>query len=441
VFQVAAFVRVGEARRGLVQKTDLEAMRASKFGWLWAAYAISTVGTWIAFDALTLVAILLLHAGPTEVSIMAAAGPAVGALIAIPLGPWIEFRRKRPVMIAMDLVRFAALASIPAALAIGWLSFAQLLAVSVVVGGANIVFRAASGAFLKGLVPAQELLIANARFESTTWTATAIGPPLGGAAIGIFGPVATVVADAFSYVCSAAAIAAIGGSEPQPPRVGAAVLRAGELLEGWRYILGHPTLRPLFFNTVLVGGLIMATAPLLAVLMLGDLGFSPWQYGLAFGAPCIGGLVGARLAGVLAVRFGRHKVMRAAGALRACWSVGLAFVFSGSGGLALVIAVQFGLVTCMGVFNPMLATYRLEQTPADRVARTLAAWSVTSGATIAGMTALWGVLAAIIGPRVAIAVAGVLMLATPLLLPRRDDALEPDREPTQPARLLAPADG
>jgi MFS family permease len=130
--------------------------------------------------------------------------------------------------------------------------------------------------------------------------------------------------------------------------------------------------------------------------------------------------------------------------LRACWSVGLAFVFSGSGGLALVIAVQFGLVTCMGVFNPVLAAYRLEQTPADRVARTLAAWSVTSSAAIAGMTALWGALAAVIGPRMAIAVAGVLMLATPFLLPRRADASAPDREPAQPehaARLFAPADG
>jgi MFS family permease len=422
----------------------MEATRSWQFGWLWAAYAISTFGTWIAFDALTMVAILMLHAGPTKVAIMAATGPAVGALIAVPLGPWVEFRRKRPVMIAMDLVRFAALASIPATFALGWLSFAQLLAVSVIVGAANIVFRAASGAFLKGLVPAPELLTANARFESTTWTATAIGPPLGGAAVGLLGSVATVVADAFSYVCSAAAIAMIGGFEPRRPRASAPALRAGDLLDGWRYILGHPMLRPLFFNTILVGGLIMATAPLLAVLMLGDLGFSPWQYGLAFGAPCIGGLAGARLANGLAVRFGRHKIMLAAGVLRACWSVGLAFVFSGSGGLALVIAVQFGLVTCMGVFNPVLAAYRLEQTPADRVARTLAAWSVTSSAAIAGMTALWGALAAVIGPRMAIAVAGVLMLATPFLLPRRADASAPDREPAQPehaARLFAPADG
>ena len=79
-------------------------------------------------------------------------------------------------------------------------------------------------------------------------------------------------ADAVSYLLSALGIRAIGGERAAPARAGAARLRAGDLLDGWRYILGHPALRPLFFNTVLVNGLIMATAPLLAVLMLGELG-------------------------------------------------------------------------------------------------------------------------------------------------------------------------
>jgi hypothetical protein len=86
------------------------------------------------------------------------------------------------------------------------------------------------------------------------------------------------------------------------------------------------------------------------------------------------------------------------------------------------MAVQFGLVTCAGVFNPVLATYRLEQTDPDLVARLLSAWSVSSSATIAALTAVWGVLAANTSPRTAIAVAGLLMLATPLLLPRRKHA-------------------
>ncbi|MCW3003907.1 MAG: transporter [Conexibacter sp.] len=399
-----------------------------QFGWLWAAYAASTFGTWIAFDAFPLIAILVLHAGPTEVSVLAAAGLAVGAAVAVPLGPWVEFRRKRPVMVAMDLIRFAALMSVPAAFALGRLSFAQLLVVSAIVGAADIAFKAAGGACLKALVRPEDLLVANSRFESTTWTATVLGPPLGGAAIGLLGPVTTVVANAVSYLLSAVGIRAIGGSEPRPARSSAARLRAGDLLEGWRYILTHPALRPLFFNTILVNGLIMATSPLLAVLMLGRLGFTPWQYGLAFAAPCVGGLIGSRLAHRLVARFGRHRVMLTAGALRACWSLGLAFIGPGAAGLALVIVVELGLITCMGVFNPVLATYRLEQTATDRVARTLAAWSVTSNAAIAVMTGLWGFLAHLTSARTAIAIAGLLMLATPLLLPRHDHAQQHERD-------------
>ena len=57
------------------------------FGWLWTAYAVSTLGTWLAFDAFALIAILALHAGPTAVSALAAAGLAVGAIAAVPMGP------------------------------------------------------------------------------------------------------------------------------------------------------------------------------------------------------------------------------------------------------------------------------------------------------------------------------------------------------------------
>ena len=400
-----------------------------QFGWLWAAFAVSTFGTCFAFDALALIAILVLHSGPTAVSALAAAGRVVGAALAVPLGPWVEFRRKRPVMVAMDLTRFAAVMSIPAAFALGWLGFAQLLMVSVVVAAADIVFRAASGACLKALVRPADLLVANGRFESTTWTAISLGPPLGGAAISLFGPVTTVVVDAISYLLSAIGIGAIREEEPRPARTLAPRLRVGDLLDGWRYILAHPTLRPLFFNTTLVNGLIMATAPLVAVLMLGHLGFKPWQYGLAFGVPCVGGLMGSRLAQPLVARFGQHQVMLAAGALRACWSVGLAFIHPGMAGIVLVIAVQFGLVTCVGVFNPVLATYRLDQTETDRIARTLSAWSVTSNVTIAALTAMWGLLAGVTGPRTAIAIAGVLLVATPLLLPRRDRAQHHVPEP------------
>jgi hypothetical protein len=83
-----------------------------------------------------------------------------------------------------------------------------------------------------------------------------------------------MVLNGVSYLLSAVGLAgmgmgAIGGHEPRPVRTDAQRLRPGDLLVGWRYILTHPALRPLFFNTVLVNGLIMATSPLVAVLMLG----------------------------------------------------------------------------------------------------------------------------------------------------------------------------
>ncbi len=390
-----------------------------RFRWLWAAYAASTFGSRLAFDALPLIAILALHAGPAAVAALATIGPAVGALVALPLGPWVEPRRKRPVMVATDLVRFAAVASIPAAFALDRLTLAQLLVVPVVVAAADIAFRAASGAYLKALVPGRDLLAASARFEATAWTATAVGPPLGGAAIGLLGPMATAVANALGHLLSAAGIAAIGGREPRPARAGAARPRARDLPDAWRHILRHAGLRPLFLNTVLVNGLIMATAPLMAVLMLDRLGFVPWQYGLAFGVPCLGGLVGARLARPLVARSGPDRVLRTAGTLRACWSLGLVFVQPGPAGLLLVVAVQLGLVTCTGVFNAVFAARRLELTANDRIARTLSAWSVTGNLTIAALTALGGALASAVGPRAAIATAGVLLLLTPLLLVRR----------------------
>ncbi|MFI8825589.1 MFS transporter [Streptomyces sp. NPDC053431] len=415
-----------------------------RFGLLWAAYGVSAFGSSLAFNALPLLAIRELHAGPTQVAALASVGAAVGAALAVPLGPWTEFRRKRPVMIAMDLVRCLALLSVPAAYALGLLGFAQLLVVSVVVAAAGITFGAASGAYLKWLVEPDDLLAANSRFEGTTWTSVLMGPPLGGVLVGVLGPVATVTADAVSYLLSALGIRAIGAREPLPVRKSApAPVREGrpapvggaprrsrtrELTEGWRYILGDAVLRPLFFHTVLVNALILAPEPLLAVLLLDRLGFAPWQYGLAFALPCAGGLLGSRLARPLAARFGARRVMLTCGTLRTLWPVGLAFVGPGAPGLVLVMVLEFGLIACTGVFNPLFATQRLERTPQDRTARTLSAWTVSGRTAIAAFTALWGLLAATAGPRAAIAAAGALLLATPLLLPWRDADAAPARD-------------
>lgn len=103
----------------------------------------------------------------------------------------------------------------------------------------------------------------------------------------------------------------------------------------------------------------------------------------------------------------------------------------GSVGLVLVIAVQFGRLTCISIYTSLMSTLRVERTAGDRLARVLTAWSVSNNALIAGLTALWGLLAELAGARAAIALAGLLALATPLLLPTRS-ALRRVACPDQP---------
>jgi MFS family permease len=428
-----------------------------RFRWLWAAYAVSTYGTGLGFGAFALIAIRVLHAGSAEVAALSAVGLTAGAVVAVPLGRWMEYRRKRPVMIAMDLARFAALMTIPAAFALGVLSFWQMLAVSAIVAAAKIAFTAASGAHLKSLVRPEDLIVANARFESTMWSSTVLGPPLGGAAVGVFGMVTTVIADAVSYLLSALGIKMIGGGEVPPPRPADAAVASGvkprDLLDGWRFILAHRDLRLLFFNRLAFNGLVMATEPLLAVLMLGTLKFAPWQYSLAFAVPCTGGLIGSRLSRRLVDRFGQRRVMLLAGTVRSFWPIGLVFMSPGVAGMMLCIVVEFLLITFISVFSPVVATYQLQQLPPDRVARALSAWSVSGSLSIAGLTALWGGLATLTGPRVGIGIAGALLLATPLLLPgaaprlfspalagrrqgRDDAAVDQEVDPVEEARAV-----
>jgi hypothetical protein len=118
--------------------------------------------------------------------------------------------------------------------------------------------------------------VASGRFESTTWTATAVGPPLGGAAISLLGPGVTVIANAVGFLLSALGIGAIREKEAGCERVKTEKLRASDLVKGWKFIHDDRQLRPLFWNTVAVNALITATEPLLAVLLLDELGWEAW---------------------------------------------------------------------------------------------------------------------------------------------------------------------
>lgn len=396
------------------------------FGRLWGAYSVSEMGSALGAGALPLVAVLVLDVSALQVALLAAVSGLASAAIALPLGSFVEFRRKRPVMVTADLLRFAALGSVPLLAAPGLLTYAQLCAVGVVQTTCNIVFGAASGAHLKALVPSEQRLGANSRFETTSWTAISTGPPLGGLLISWLGATSTLVVDAVSFLVSALGIRSLRTVEPTPPARAPDHHWRRDIASGWRYTFGHAGLAALFWNSALFGGCVMLSAPLTAVLMLRDLGLAPWQYGLALGLPGLGGILGSLCTQPLTHRFGDRAVLLGSGVLRTLWLGFIAAAPSGTAGMGVIIGADFALLFCAGVFNPTFVTYRMRATDDGHMARVQTAWSISSRTVQPLFILAGGLLAAATSTRFALGTAAVLLLGSALLLPWRQHARDAD---------------
>ncbi|MFJ8507768.1 MFS transporter [Streptomyces avermitilis] len=386
---------------------------------LWGAYGVSAAGSAVAMGALPLVALLVLHSSAFQVSLLTALSAVASAVIALPLGVRIEHRYKRPVMITADLVRCAVLVSVPVAAAFGGLTFVHLCAVGILQTAAAVAFDAASGAHLKALVLPEHRLRANSLFETTNWISVSAGPPVGGLLVGVLGPTTTMAVDAASFLGSAFGIRRIRRPEPAPPAPAAAPHLGRDIAAGWQYILRHRGLRSLFFNSLLFGGSIMMTSPLMAVLMLRDLGLAPWQYGLALGLPCLGGVLGSRVTPLLTRRFGQRRILLLSGVARTLWTILLPLAPSGALGVFTIVAADFGLLFAAGVFNPSFTTYRMEATRDAFMTRVGTSWSVSSKTCQAVFMIVGGLIAVAVGVRGALLIAGVLCLSSALLLPWR----------------------
>ncbi|GAA1590689.1 MULTISPECIES: MFS transporter [Kribbella] len=380
---------------------------------LWVAFTVSAFGSAVGLGALPLVAVLALDSTTFQVSLLAALSALAGAALALPMGDFIEQRHKRPVMIASDLVRFVALASVPVAAAFGVLTYAHLCVAGVLQAAGTIAFQAASGAHLKALVPAAGRAEANSRFEQTNWVSLSVGPALGGALVSLVGATMTLAVDAVSFLGSALGIRRIQQPEPEP------VKREGkrDITAGWRYILGHRGLRALFWNAQLFGGAVMMTSPLLTVFMLRDLGLAPWSYGVMLGVSCIGGVIGARLAPRLTKRYGLHWMLLVFGVLRAPWLLLFPLAPHGWGGFVVLTLGETALLVGAGAFNPSFTTYRMEVTEDGFMARVVGSWSISSRCVQPAFMALGGVLATLVGMRGALWVAGICCTLSAVLLP------------------------
>src|SRR5574339_51930 len=114
---------------------------------LWGAQAASAFGTRIGREAIQLSAVMLLGSGPLDLAWLNVAVSLPYLLFGLAAGILIDRVRRRPLLIATDLVRAGLLATIPLAAWLGGFSLAQLLIVVFVVMTCSLVFDCAHLAY------------------------------------------------------------------------------------------------------------------------------------------------------------------------------------------------------------------------------------------------------------------------------------------------------
>jgi len=218
--------------------------RSPDFLKLWTGQTISELGSRITREGLPLTAVLVLGATPQQMGFLAATGAGAVLLFGLVAGVWADRVRRRPILIGMDLIRAALLATIPAAAFAHRLTMGQLYAVIALTGVCTVFFDVAYQSYLPSLVERDELLEGNSKLAQSSAVAEIAGPGLTGVLVQLISAPIAILFDALSFLVSAFSVGMIRRPEPRPEPAPAQHLRE-ETLAGIRFIFANPLLRPI----------------------------------------------------------------------------------------------------------------------------------------------------------------------------------------------------
>jgi MFS family permease len=271
---------------------------------VWSAATISIFGSLITRTALPFAAILVLNAGPVEISWIRSAELVAGLVFGLVAGAWVDRLRRRPILIWADLGRALILASIPIAFLLNALTLVQLVLVAFATAVLSTFFDVADHAYLPTVVSRKRLVDANSALTATGSVAEFSAFGLGGFLIQAFTAPIAIVIDAISFVASAILLATIRKPEPPPtPHADREpVLR--EIRDGISILARSPLLRALALShggTHILWG-IFGTSYL--IYANEELGLDPATIGVIAAIGGIGSLAGSALAPIMVRRFG-----------------------------------------------------------------------------------------------------------------------------------------
>ena len=412
---------------GLIRRRGL--WRHRDFLLLWSAQGISAVGSRITRTALPMAAILVIDASAYELGFLAVALSLPGVLVAWGAGGWVDRHRRRPLLIATDLIRAAALTAIPLAALGHALTLPVLYAVAAITGICTVLFNLADHVFITDLVARKRLLDANGKRSAVDAGAEITGPALGGALVALWTAPVAILADAATFVVSALLIARIRKHEA-PPKSTAATSFGDDVRTGIRVVWRTPAIRTLFCAMTLFTLCGSFMASLYTLYALRDLGLSPTQLGVAIGCGGVGALIGAALAARAAARWGTRRTLMASLALTAVMQA-LIPLAPAVPWLAMLFLVAQQIVGdgAMTVYLVNETTLRQRLLPQEALGRSAATWQVANGLLTPAGALLGAVLAEGIGLRPTLwvlafgfAAAFVWLVAARSTIPGRDAA-------------------
>ncbi|WP_307806495.1 MFS transporter [Streptomyces sp. FH025] len=382
----------------------------------WTASTVSRLGDQVTAVALPLIAVVTLHASALDVSLITGAAYVAWLLLGLPAGVLVQRLPVRGIQVAMDLVRAAALASIPLAAALGVLGLPQLVVVALLVGFANVLFDVGNSTFLPSIVAEEQLTARNSLFSGSIAATDLAGPSVGGVLVQLVGGTAAMALDAVSYLASAVLLSSLPRAERPSPAdaIGRPGMRE-QIREGWRFVARHPVLARCAAAATAVNFVFGGLLTLSPVFLVRVLDAPPAVVGALMATGGIGSLTGAALTPHLAPRAGSGPAL--------CWAavVATASVFllslAGPGWATLLFAVgNAGFSGGVVVISIVARTYRQTRTPPELLSRVTATVRFVSWGAVPVGALVAGAVASAFGLRTALLLLAVAGVASPAVL-------------------------
>ncbi len=213
---------------------------------------------------------------------------------------------RRRILIAANVLRFGALASIPLAAYFDALTITQLYVVALISGIGSVFFSITYQSYLPSLIPTSQLTSANATLEFSNSGSQIVGSAIGGALVQWFGAALAIALDAVSYLASIVTLAMIRTKEEPRDSPPLSVKQiAIEMREGAVCALGSNDLRCIVSATTTAnfGSAIGSSMSLLYAYRM--LHLQPGVLGVALGFAAfgfVGALLSVRICKLLGLR-------------------------------------------------------------------------------------------------------------------------------------------